>query len=315
VGRVDVVAVDSDGAVTVCEVKLARNPEVRRHVVGQLLAYASALTGWSFPDLDASWRANERTGLLDALLGSDADAVEREELASGIGRALATGSFRLVLAVDELTAELRRTIAYLSSVLSSRVEIVGLEVGYAEHGDVQVIVPRTFGAELSSVRPTSTGGAASTGERRIPGEAFDALAAVADRQAPGFGDVVQTIRIGLGDLVSYLYFGSEDSMDSVVVIEDPVEIQPLKFFFGSTPGVRLCLGWTQGCSLDARRHLRDRVARVPSLAPHLERTLGSDDGLRKRPLLPYLGGLDAPGAVDELVSALVELVNSYGIPS
>jgi hypothetical protein len=117
VGRVDVVAVDREGAVTVCEVKLARNPEVRRHVVGQLLAYASALTGWSFPDLDACWRSNEKIGLLDALLGPDADALEREELASAIGRALATGSFRLVLAVDELTAELRRTIAYLSSVM------------------------------------------------------------------------------------------------------------------------------------------------------------------------------------------------------
>lgn len=308
VGRVDVVAVGLDGSVTVCEVKLARNPEVRRHVVGQLFAYASALAGWGFPELDAKWRSLNNIGLLDAVLGADADPSEREELAADVGRTLAAGAFRLVLAVDELTAELRRTIAYLSSKLSSQVEVVGLEIGYAEHDEVQVIVPRTFGAELASARPRS-GGSKTTSFRRPAEEAFADLAILADELAPGFGVVVERIRADLGERIAYMYYGREDSTNPVVVIKDPIDAQPLKFIMGSTPGVRLCLGYTRSLPIEARRRLRDRVAAVPSLAPHLERTLGNDTGLQKRPLLPFAGGLDAPGAAEELTAAIIEALS------
>ncbi len=42
-GKADVVIVDASGDITVVECKLAANPEIRRRVVGQLLAYSSAI--------------------------------------------------------------------------------------------------------------------------------------------------------------------------------------------------------------------------------------------------------------------------------
>ncbi len=44
-GYVDVVGVGADGAITLAECKLKANPEIRRHVIGQILAYASGLGG------------------------------------------------------------------------------------------------------------------------------------------------------------------------------------------------------------------------------------------------------------------------------
>ena len=43
-GSVDLVVLEPDATVTVVECKLARNAEVRRAVVGQILSYASSLT-------------------------------------------------------------------------------------------------------------------------------------------------------------------------------------------------------------------------------------------------------------------------------
>ena len=51
-GKADVVIVDASGDITVVECKLAANPEIRRRVVGQLLAYASAIWQMSFEEFD-----------------------------------------------------------------------------------------------------------------------------------------------------------------------------------------------------------------------------------------------------------------------
>src|SRR5690348_4202607 len=47
VGSVDIVGVGADGAINIVECKLRANPEIRREVVGQLLAYSGGL--WQMP--------------------------------------------------------------------------------------------------------------------------------------------------------------------------------------------------------------------------------------------------------------------------
>ena len=53
VGAIDLVAVTDDGTITLVECKLAKNPEIRRAVVGQIMAYASGLAGLTFDRFDA----------------------------------------------------------------------------------------------------------------------------------------------------------------------------------------------------------------------------------------------------------------------
>src|SRR5260370_33400259 len=42
-GRIDVVAIDQDGVITLCECKLDRNAGSRREVLGQILEYGGSL--------------------------------------------------------------------------------------------------------------------------------------------------------------------------------------------------------------------------------------------------------------------------------
>ena len=61
-GKADVVVVDASGDITVVECKLAANPEIRRRVVGQLLAYSSAIWQMSFADFDDAFDAAAHRG-------------------------------------------------------------------------------------------------------------------------------------------------------------------------------------------------------------------------------------------------------------
>ena len=62
-GSSDVMLVDSDGAITIIECKLATNPEKKRAVIGQILDYASSLSGMSYDELDAKCRAGRHSSL------------------------------------------------------------------------------------------------------------------------------------------------------------------------------------------------------------------------------------------------------------
>ena len=53
----DVLAVESSGTITICEAKLATNPEIRREIVGQVLAYASGVAGCDIEAFDEAWSA------------------------------------------------------------------------------------------------------------------------------------------------------------------------------------------------------------------------------------------------------------------
>src|SRR4051812_43479452 len=49
-GKLDMLAVDEDGVISLCECKLATNTEVRRKVVGQILEYGGSLAGMGFKE-------------------------------------------------------------------------------------------------------------------------------------------------------------------------------------------------------------------------------------------------------------------------
>ncbi len=152
VGRVDLVAVDDAGTITLIECKLHKNSEIRRSVVGQILAYASGLAGTTFEEFDRIFRSLEGAGILDAVAAQGAPDVDEEALRSKLERALSEGNFRMVVAVDAITDELRTIIVYLNDHLSPEVSIMALELGYLKQGDVELLVPSTYGAEASEAK-------------------------------------------------------------------------------------------------------------------------------------------------------------------
>src|SRR5690348_8988302 len=51
-GFTDLIGVDAQGNILLVETKLARNGEIRRKVIGQVLEYAAYLWGMQFEDFD-----------------------------------------------------------------------------------------------------------------------------------------------------------------------------------------------------------------------------------------------------------------------
>jgi hypothetical protein len=50
-GQIDAVFINERGRLTIVECKLWKNPQARREVVAQTLHYVSAISGWSYADL------------------------------------------------------------------------------------------------------------------------------------------------------------------------------------------------------------------------------------------------------------------------
>ena len=162
--RIDLVCVNEAGVVTLVECKLASSPEIRRSVVGQIFAYASALQGTSADDFATTFakaKAKEKekekkkgsVSLVDTVCDVAGPDFLAETFMAKLAKTLDEGSFRLVVAVDSITAELRKIIEYVQLHLSESVSMMAFELGRVVAGDQEILVPNTYGAEFPSKVP------------------------------------------------------------------------------------------------------------------------------------------------------------------
>jgi hypothetical protein len=160
-GPADLVAVTPSGGIAVIECKLRRNHEIRRWVIGQLLAYASAL--WRM-EYDEFANLVQRTLPAPASLyqavsrGAGPAALEsltEERFRRAVTATLASGRFRLILAVDSITDELKRIIKFLERDEHGPF-LVALELVHAKEGGVEILYPNMWGNQLASGPPPRT---------------------------------------------------------------------------------------------------------------------------------------------------------------
>lgn len=156
-GPIDIVAVDPEGEITLVECKLRANPEIRRHVIGQLLAYASGIWRMTYDEFDRAF--SRRVGSLVesvkavVLEGADWDEASfRDE----VTRRVEQGEFRLIIAVDSITDELKRVVEYANSITRRGVEVVALELRYVADANVEILIPSTYGSELAAAKPAQS---------------------------------------------------------------------------------------------------------------------------------------------------------------
>jgi hypothetical protein len=146
-GPIDICVVSPQGEITVVECKLHRNSEPRRMVLGQVMDYASALHADGLEAFHAAWKS--RGGLvLDQYLEPDG----LESLSLNIRE----GRFHLAVAVDQIDDDLRRLIEYLNVVTRDDVRVTALELSYSRHGDVEILIPSSFGAELARSKSSNS---------------------------------------------------------------------------------------------------------------------------------------------------------------
>lgn len=140
---VDLLGVASNGDILLVETKLAKNPEIRRKVIGQIFEYAAFLWNMSYSDLDDLFQKQRGKSLFD-LLSERTTGLVASEFESTVSSNLASGSFHLLIAVDEMTKDLEKIIAYVSS-RGDAVKLEALEVRVYTRGPVHVLVPQRYG--------------------------------------------------------------------------------------------------------------------------------------------------------------------------
>lgn len=169
-GPIDVCIVDSEGRLTVVECKLASNSESKRQVIGQVIDYASAIGQDGERSFFAGWGRRGGLDLAEALTPSALEQLKRNIVEARIN---------LCLAVDLIDADLRRLVEYLNLVTQAWVSVTALQLAYARDGDIEILIPSTYGGELAAAKARGSGAGSVPWTR----ESFvDALAAESDRE-------------------------------------------------------------------------------------------------------------------------------------
>lgn len=146
-GAIDLLFIDKDGLLTVAETKLAKNPEARRTVIGQIIEYASYMSQWTADDVYRIAGEYLKSNL-DDVVGNTG-----EDFRSNIEQNLRNGKMRLIIAVDELIEPLRATITFLNSY--SNFDILLLQVSnFEESKSRMILIPSLFGY---ATKTTGTG--------------------------------------------------------------------------------------------------------------------------------------------------------------
>lgn len=303
-GPVDVLAVDAAGSITLVECKLQANPEIRRHVVGQLFAYAAGLWKLPYDQLDNAFSAGAGVGLAP-LMASSATAASiewaEEEFRRRVEQNLQAGHFRLVFAVDEITNELKRIVEFLNEHSSPETQILALELGFVADEGVEILVPNVYGEEAAR-------------KKARPGRAWDESSffeALATRSSPeGVRAVRRFYDLAASRGRSFAWgSGPNPSVTGWFVVDgEPVPIWTAVAWTDRPAAVDLLFN-----------HMKDKVAQTklakfadslrqePSLRAPLA-GLEEADYMRK-PALTIDGVLTEPGVTEVVESAVLELID------
>lgn len=160
-GPIDILAIDDQSRLNIIETKLYRNPD-KRLVLAQILDYGASL--WSgFEDSeqlvnhiqDITLRQKERS--LENLLSEELGLSNEEVPAflQDIHDTYASDGIRYIVLMDQIDDRLKNLISYINA--NSAFEVVGVQLDYYRHEDLQLIIPKLYGADRHKKAPAATG--------------------------------------------------------------------------------------------------------------------------------------------------------------
>jgi len=147
VGPLDILFCTPRGQLCVVEVKLWRNPEARRKVVGQILDYATEMSRWSYEDLqrEVSRATGHRGNVLHSLVAGRHPEVEEARFVDCVSRSLRSGDFLLLVVGDGIREGVGRIANYLAGTNSLAFTFGLVELAMYRMDDDRVLVqPRVL---------------------------------------------------------------------------------------------------------------------------------------------------------------------------
>jgi hypothetical protein len=130
-GPLDLAFINPHGRLTLIECKLWKNPEARRKVVAQALDYASAISRWSYSDLQR--QVSQATGRhgnvpFDQVRQGHPD-IEEARFVDATARSLETGRFLLLIAGDGIREDVESLAEYINRNTAADFTLGLVEVG------------------------------------------------------------------------------------------------------------------------------------------------------------------------------------------
>ncbi len=157
---VDHLFLDQDAVPTIVEVKRSSDTRIRREVVGQMLEYAAnVVLYWPVDSLQELFeetcqsREHEPQDVLAHFLGG---AEDQETFWQRASTNMKAGRVRLVFVADQIPAELRRIVEFLSAQMSLA-QVYALEIKQYVGQDLKTLVPRVYGGPIKPIRPPTPG--------------------------------------------------------------------------------------------------------------------------------------------------------------
>ena len=300
-GPLDVVVIDADGQITLVECKLASNAQIRREIVGQVLDYASSLWRMSFEELDSRWRQRHphNCGIIESLGAQDEEASAIE---AALTENLRLGRFNLVLAVDQINDGLRRIVEFLNDRTSADLSVVTMELRYAKHGDVEMLVPTVFGAELARAKAEKAGTKVSW----IEADVHEYLETHWPADAPVVAGILDSLRL----LPGVSFVGTSANTPSLIARWDgPLGTTwPFVVYTSKQPYLRINFHWMAGLAEADMVQLAAALEQLPSSTVSVADVVAKK--FKSRPSLPIATVLDTPSAQGAFVAAMTMLLTA-----
>jgi hypothetical protein len=159
-GKLDVLGIDTDGVISVCECKLGSNAGARRAVLGQVLEYAGQLNGMPFKEFRTRVEARIGGPLAETIGAKAPDEFDLDVWIDEVSDRLISGKFRVVIATDAITPTLKQTVLYLNA--HTDLPVMAVELRRAKLGDVEVLVPTMFAEEQARKKAPAPSPTSST---------------------------------------------------------------------------------------------------------------------------------------------------------
>ena len=271
VGPADVLVLHGDGELIITECKLASNPQIRREIVGQVIDYASRIWRMPMGVFEAQW--TQRTGVSPfAAFGDQAGAV-RERLATNLD----DGRFTIVLAVDGINEDLRRMVEYLNGATRPDVQVLAFEVAHVQDGDVEILLPRVYGAELANAKARSS----STAQ---PSWSTEQYLGWLSEHDPALRDPMEQLIQAAASAGWQVFNGTATSPSLILGCSvDGTELWPVSLFTGAQPTVEIRI-WQVAATAADPAVLAERLAQIPGAS--IDLAAFALAGYRKKVTLP-----------------------------
>lgn len=301
----DVIGVDESGEITIVECKLRANSEIRRAVVGQVLSYASGLWGLSYEEFGARFSARTSHGgsLADQMRACASPDWDEEAFREAVAASLAAGRFHLVIAVDEITEELKGIIRYLNARTGSDLLLVALELRYIADDGFEILIPAVYGQESVDQKV-----AASARHRWDEQSLLDALEAICP--PPALLGVRRVFEYVKGHGGGCLGGTARNASAGARMVVHGRQLTVFNFYADPPERPVFSLNFEYLASVCSKLEMTNFVVRLREI-PELARYLNGleEASFKKRPSIPINEVLGAPDVVETMLNALDEFTN------